>query len=224
MSEDQLALDGFDGVTRIFPLPNLVMFPHVVQGMHIFEKRYRKLVADALASDRLFSIVRLKPDGQEVDGVPEIEEVGCLGRITECEKLSDGRYNLRLRGVSRVRIVKELRSNKLYRSTRVELLPDLVPQELGLIRDLRKKLAEVVLSRFDPSGQAHDQLKELFAGEMPLGQVCDVLSYALPVPLDLKQQLLSDPGVEQRVEILYHALMPKPVPANRVFPPQFSPN
>jgi hypothetical protein len=85
-------------------------------------------------------------------------------------------------------------------------------------------LAEAVLARFDSTGQAHGQLKELFAGEMPLGQVCDVLSYALPVPLELKQHLLADPGVEQRVEILYHALVPKPTPANRVFPPQFSPN
>ncbi len=225
MSEDQIALDGFDGVTRLFPLPNLVLFPHVVQGLHIFEPRYRQLVADSLAADRLISIIMLKPGWDaDDDGEPTIEDVACLGRVTEFEKLPDGRFNLRLRGVTRARILHEIPSKKLYRSARVELLPDLAPQELRELRDLRKKLAEVVLARFDSTGQAHGQLKELFAGEMPLGQVCDVLSYALPIPLELKQHLLADPEVEQRVEILYHALMPKPAPANRVFPPQFSPN
>jgi Lon protease-like protein len=225
MSDDRQALDAFDGVTRLFPLPNLVFFPHVVQGLHVFEPRYRQLMADALAGDKLFSLVLLKSGADaDDDGPPAIEDVACLGRITEFEKLPDGRYNLRLRGLARARIVEELPSKKLYRTAKVELLPDLAPPDLESLKALRKKLTDVVLSRFDPTGQAHGQLKDLFAGEMPLGEVCDVLSYALPVPLELKQHLLADPGVEQRVEMLYHALTPKPVPANRVFPPQFSPN
>jgi Lon protease-like protein len=225
MSDDRQALDAFDGVTRLFPLPNLVFFPHVVQGLHVFEPRYRHLMADALAGDKLFSLVLLKPGADaDDDSPPAIEDVACLGRITEFEKLPDGRYNLRLRGLARARIVEELPSKKLYRTAKVELLPDLAPPDLADLKALRKKLADVVLSRFDPTGQAHGQLKDLFAGEMPLGEVCDVLSFALPVPLELKQHLLADPGVEQRVEMLYHALTPRPAPANRVFPPQFSPN
>jgi uncharacterized protein len=224
MSADQLALDGFDGVTRLFPLPNLVLFPHVVQGLHLFEPRYRQLAADAIAADRLISPVLLKSGESDVEGKPPIEDVACLGRITEFEKLPDGRYNLRLRGLARARILHEVSSNKPYRLARVELLPDLTPPEVEPVMALRRKLAEAVLARFDPTGPAHGQLKDMFAGEMPLGQVCDVLSFALPVPLELKQHLLADPGVEQRVEILYHALTPKPAPANRVFPPQFSPN
>jgi Lon protease-like protein len=223
MTSDQHALDGFDGVTRLFPLPNLVLFPHVVQGLHLFEPRYRQLAADSLAGDRLFSLVLLK-SGNDTEGRPPIEEIACLGRVTEYEKLPDGRFNLRLRGLARARIVEEIPTKKPYRLARVDLLPDLTPPDVEYVMSLRRKLADAVLGRFDPDGPAHGQLKEMFAGEMPLGQVCDVLAFALPVPLELKQHLLSDPGVEQRVEILYHALTPKPAPANRVFPPQFSPN
>src|SRR5262245_61534004 len=149
MSEDRQALDGFDGVTRLFPLPSLVFFPHVVQGLHVFEPRYRQLMADSLASDRLFSLVLLKPGADADDGVPAIEDVACLGRITEFEKLPDGRYNLRLRGLARARILQELSTKKPYRTAKVELLPDLAPPGLDDLKALRKKLADVVLARFD---------------------------------------------------------------------------
>src|SRR5215831_16552702 len=105
MSEDRQALDAFDGVTRLFPLPNLVFFPHVVQGLHIFEPRYRQLMADALSTNQLITIVLLKPGWEpDYDGSPAIEPVACLGRITWHEQLPDGRYNLRLRGMARVQI------------------------------------------------------------------------------------------------------------------------
>ena len=55
------ALENFQGVARLFPLPNLVMFPHIVQPLHIFEQRYRDMVREALATDRLIAMVLLKP-------------------------------------------------------------------------------------------------------------------------------------------------------------------
>ncbi|WP_390891137.1 LON peptidase substrate-binding domain-containing protein [Gemmata palustris] len=47
------------------PLPNLVLFPHVVQGLHIFEPRYRQMAADALAGDGLIAMALLRPDQDE---------------------------------------------------------------------------------------------------------------------------------------------------------------
>src|SRR5262249_47808902 len=92
MNEDQAALAGFNGLARRFPLPNLVLFPHVVQGLHIFEPRYRQLMTDALATDRTISIVLLRPGWEEeYDEKPAIEPVACLGRIVWHEKMSDGR-------------------------------------------------------------------------------------------------------------------------------------
>src|SRR5438132_9947498 len=65
MNDDQASLTGFNGLARLFPLPNLVLFPHVVQGLHIFEPRYRQLMTDALAADKLISVVLLKPGWED---------------------------------------------------------------------------------------------------------------------------------------------------------------
>ncbi len=221
MTDDLAALDQFGGVARLFPLPNLVFFPQVVQGLHIFEPRYRQLTADALADDGLITLVLLREDDE--GNRPEVASVGCLGRIVHHERLPDGRYNLRLRGLARVRLVEELTTPKLYRTARVTVIKDKQPA-VAELAGLRKSLAEVVLPRFEPAGPAFQHLAELFAGEMPLGQLCDVLTYALPLPVELKQELLTDAAVVERVERLAAALRLPSLVASRRFPPEFSEN
>src|SRR5436189_2410578 len=100
MSDELSSLTDFAGTARIFPLPNLVFFPHVMQPLHIFEPRYREMTADALASDRLIALVLPTP-GWEDDAAsaPPLHSVACLGRIIAEQKLHDGRYNILLRGV-----------------------------------------------------------------------------------------------------------------------------
>jgi uncharacterized protein len=226
MNDDRAALEEFGGVARLFPLPNLVLFPHVDQGLHIFEPRYRQMTADALAGDQLIAMVLLTPDDnwdETYDGRPPIEPVACLGRIAASEKLPDGRYNLRLRGLSRLRLLEEVPDeDKLYRLARGELLGDVSP-ELMEAKRLRRELREAVLPRFDPAGPAHRHLAQLFDGDTPLGGVCDLLGYSLPLPLGVKQGLLADPDVTARTRALVDALgggghKPRP------FPPVFSPN
>ncbi|MBP3955900.1 LON peptidase substrate-binding domain-containing protein [Gemmata sp. G18] len=97
----------------------------------------------------------------------------CIGQIVWSEKLADGKYNLRLRGVSRARIVAELDHEVLYRTARVELIPETAPDDLARLTHLRRTLASAVLPRFDGDAPAKRQLEELFDGDMPLGQVCD---------------------------------------------------
>src|SRR5439155_19684170 len=98
MNDDQAALNQFGGVARLFPLPNVVLFPHVVQPLHIFEPRYRQMTADALEDDRLIALVLLQP-GWEADyeGRPSVCTMTCVGRIIAEQRLPDGRYNLLLR-------------------------------------------------------------------------------------------------------------------------------
>jgi Lon protease-like protein len=102
----------------IFPLPNVVLFPNVFLPLHIFEPRYRQMVSDALAGDRLIGMVLLQP-GYEPDyeRSPGVYDVGCAGLITHVERLNDGRFNLVLRGFERFRIVGEENpsSTVLYR-------------------------------------------------------------------------------------------------------------
>jgi Lon protease-like protein len=225
MTEDSRALDSFAGTARLFPLPNLVLFPGATQGLHIFEPRYRQLMADTLIADRLFALVLLKPGWDEhYDGKPNIEPVACLGRVTQHEKLPDGRYNLQLKGLARIRIDQELPTETLYRQAKATVIKDDSPSELVVLREARKRLAAAVLSRFLPESAAYIHLSELFNGELPLGPLCDQLSYALPIALELKQALLAEPQVLLRVEILYHAMVPKGLPRHRPFPPDFSSN
>src|SRR5688572_12253917 len=106
----------------IFPLPNVVLFPNVFLPLHIFEARYREMVADALASDRLIGMTLLRPGWErDYEGRPPVYAIGCSGVITHVERLPDGRYNLVLRGLERFRIVEE-DSAKAYRRAAIEPL------------------------------------------------------------------------------------------------------
>src|SRR4029077_9619600 len=92
----------------LFPLPNVVLFPNVFLPLHIFEPRYREMVADALAGDRMIGMVLLRPGWEhDYEGRPPVYEVGCSGVITHFERLADGRYNIILRGVERFRILEK---------------------------------------------------------------------------------------------------------------------
>src|SRR5262245_43208827 len=143
MNDASHALTGFQGTVRLFPLPNLVLFPNAVQPLHIFEPRYRRMTADALTGDHLITLVLLR-DGWEknYDGRPPLHAVGCVGRIVSPEKLADGRYNFLLHGLKRVRILQELPDTKPYRLARVELLEDGPPPPPARANRLRRDLGE----------------------------------------------------------------------------------
>jgi uncharacterized protein len=82
----------------LFPLPNVVLFPNVFLPLHIFEPRYREMVADALASDRMIGMVLLRPGWERnYEGRPPVYPIGCSGVMTHAERLRDGRYDIVLR-------------------------------------------------------------------------------------------------------------------------------
>jgi Lon protease-like protein len=217
-------------MARLFPLPNLVLFPSTAQRLHIFEPRYRQMTADALADDYLITMAVLQP-GWEADylGRPPIFPVACLGQIVDGERLEDGRYNLLLRGRSRVRIVEEVDSGKLYRTARVELLPDVPVAAPEQEQELRRRLAQQVpawcVGR-DP--QIEQALVELVRSTLPFGIVCDLLAFSLGLAAEVKLPLLQTPDVAQRGQLLLDALavpLPQPTdPEARKYPPDFSAN
>jgi uncharacterized protein len=228
MLEDDIAASSFSGVARLFPLPNLVFFPNVDQGLHIFEPRYRQLTADTLEDDNLIALVLLQPSTTIAPNMhlllPPVAQYACLGRVVTSDELPDGTYNLRLRGLQRLRILEELPAEgKLYRRVQGQLVGDITPSDVASIMQLRAELREALLPRFDPTGQAYRQLEELMDSETPLGELCNMLGYALPLPMELKQQMLEEPKVLIRAQILTHALRPRER-KNRPFPPIFSAN
>ena len=107
----------------LFPLPDLVFFPQTRIPLHVFEPRYRQLIADVLARDQRFGIVLLQP-GWESDyfGAPPVYACGTMGRIEQTVPLDDGRFNILVNGETRFRIVGEA-SREPYRTARVILLP-----------------------------------------------------------------------------------------------------
>ena len=103
----------------IFPLPTVVLFPNVFLPLHIFEPRYRQMVAEALAGDRILGMVLLRPGYEDVyDGAPPIYATGCSGLITHVDTLEGGNYNLVLRGLEKFTIQREElpAAGRLYRS------------------------------------------------------------------------------------------------------------
>lgn len=82
----------------LFPLP-VVLFPGATLPLHIFEPRYRRMLADCLASDSRFGLIRL-PGGVDEPALP-VDTVGCVAEITSVESLPDGRSDILVRGVSR---------------------------------------------------------------------------------------------------------------------------
>lgn len=107
-------------IVPVFPLPNVVFFPQTVLPLHIFEARYRQMVRDAVEGNRLIAIALLKGDWkQDYDGAPDLYDIGTVGRIEDLVSLPDGRFDLKLTGLRRVKM-SELPTDKMYRMVQTE--------------------------------------------------------------------------------------------------------
>ncbi len=186
-------------VIPLFPLPDTVLFPRMPLPLHVFEPRYRKMVADALAGHRTIGMTLLRP-GWEADyyGRPPIYAVGCAGIVDESQVVEGGRYNIVLKGVARFRVVDE-RSGEPYRLATVEYRGDIMGEPTVLEASRRRLLtalsglaegATVFLARPDLS-------HELFANA-----VCQYLDLAAVE----KQSLLDCDSVAARYQRLLEIL------------------
>jgi Lon protease-like protein len=229
MSDDLQALQNFSGIARLFPLPNVVLFPHLVLPLHIFEPRYRQMTTDALAGDRLIAMTLLQPGWEpDYEGLPALYPIACLGRIQAEQRLPDGRFNLQVRGLTRVRILEEINDDKLYRSAKVEMLQE-QPARSEADQKLRAKLLEVVPGWCQSHGPAAEVFPKVIQSNLPLGIVCDVLGFSLPLSVEFKQKLLENLSVESRARnLLAHLEENSPPeilpPPQNPFPPEFSAN
>ena len=110
----------------IFPLANAVFFPNTILPLNIFEPRYKKMVEDALASNKMIGMIQTRESNNLKK--PEVFSVGCLGKIDTHTKTADGRYLINLKGLVRFRVLDEAETNQPYRKFRVtydEFLDDL---------------------------------------------------------------------------------------------------
>ena len=206
----------------LFPLPNVVLFPNVFLPLHIFEPRYREMVADALAGDRLIGMVLLRPGYErDYEGRPPVYPVGCRGVMTHAERLPDGRYNIVLRGLDRFRIVSE-NDERSYRRAAIDILHEhaLTAAERTTIRERRSKI-EAMLTPMIERGAAGPSITDT---KLPAAMSDEDLIHALAQYLDLepleKQALLEQPCLLSRArslaELLEMKLMTPRAPASHL--------
>ena len=129
----------------IFPLQDIMLFPGASRPLHIFEPRYRDMIADAVEGNRIIGMVMLRPGHEDnYDGNPPIYDIGCAGIISNVERLPDGRYNVIVQGLSRFRITSE-DQNRAYRMASIELLDEtLSDADRTTLRGQRPLLLELL--------------------------------------------------------------------------------
>ena len=193
----------------IFPLPNVVLFPQVFLPLHIFEPRYREMTADALRGDRIIGIVLLRPGWQQdYEGRPPVYPIGCAGVITHAEQLSDGRYNIVLRGIEKFRIVGEDHSRS-YRTAEIEGVDESSPEaDRASLTAARRKLEALLVPQ--PAGRGIDP-------KMPSSMADEDFVNALAQYLELepveKQALLERTSLLARCRSLIELLEMKVIAA-----------
>jgi Lon protease-like protein len=221
----------FSGVTRLFPLPNLVLYPHVMQPLHIFEDRYREMLEDALAGDGLIAMAVLEPGWEDdYDSRPPVAPYACLGKVVAHHRLEDGHYNVLLLGVQRIRIVEELDPLRSFRQARVELLEDCYDfASVAEKNRMQEKLLAAFRKHLPCTCQLPEQLEEMLSCHLPLGLLTDLAAYALPLDAEVKRQMLAERRVSVRAKTLLSQVealagAAAVTPASGGFPPRFSDN
>jgi Lon protease-like protein len=187
----------------LFPLPNVALFPAALLPLHIFEPRYRAMVADALDGERLIGMVMLRPGWEaHYERTPAIYPVGCAGFITHADRLPDGRYNIMLRGLEKFRILHERPARdgaEKYRIAQIESIEE-APLDRGApsLSDARARLERLIAKQLHRS--ADESIPKDIADEDLVHAIAQHLE-----PLE-KQALLECDGLLRRCQTLVELL------------------
>ena len=187
----------------IFPLSNFIIFPRTTVPLNIFEPRYIDMIDDAMKSNRIIGMVQPKKPNENL---PVLYNIGCAGRITSFNETDDGRYLIVLAGVSRFKIIEEIKNEKLYRECSINF------NDFNL--DLEENNQEI---KFSDLELIFKNLKSLFTKEgyilnwkelenQSLDQTINTLSMASPFSLEEKQALLETINLNDRKKKLENIL------------------
>jgi Lon protease-like protein len=190
----------------IFPLPNAALFPGAPLPLHVFEPRYRDMIRDALAGNKALAVARLRPGfEQHYEGRPAVFDVCGAGRIVDHVQRDDGRYDILLRGVARVRILNEHAPLQKYRLVNAELLSD-APGSAELAAAFHERLRSLwpVLAPHLP--EAARDLASFAQGADGAGELSDRLAGSLFGDPELTQRLIEELDPAERLRIVTDAL------------------
>ena len=183
-------------IIPVFPLSNFIIFPDTTVPLNIFEPRYIEMINDSMKTNKLIGLIQ--PKNNNTDSFSDLYEIGCLGKITSFKDTSDGRYLIELNGLTRFKIVKEIKNNKPYRTYEINF--DNYVNDLNLQKeDLKFSDLELIF----------EDLKSLFEKKgfiinwkalekQSLDETINALSMASPFTLEEKQVLLETKNLENR--------------------------
>ncbi len=199
------ALRRATAALKVFPLHGVVVLPGTPAPFHVFEPRYKALVGDALRGDRILAVPGLfgKSDAHALR--PPLRAVCGAGIIEAEERLEDGRYDIVVRGVARVRLLEELPPTRLYREFTAEILEDVLPA--GGARALSSELEGlrqlvVELSTKLPRESGATQLAEAVAQMKAPSAIVDLVAAAAVSDPDARQRALEELDVARRLELV----------------------
>ncbi|MDB4185158.1 LON peptidase substrate-binding domain-containing protein [Candidatus Pelagibacter sp.] len=183
-------------IISIFPLSNFIIFPNTTVPLNIFESRYIEMIKDSMKTNQMIGLVQPKTNGN--NSILDLHEVGCLGKITNFRDTSDGRYLIDLKGLMRFKIIKEIKSNKLYRTFEVGF--DNYKNDLNIKKNELKfsqleSIFEPLKSLFEKKGYIINW-KSL--EKQDLNETINALAMASPFSLEEKQILLESQNLEVR--------------------------
>ena len=183
-------------IISVFPLSNFIIFPNTTVPLNIFESRYIEMIKDSMNTNQMIGLVQ--PKTNDNNSILNLHSVGCLGKITKFKDTSDGRYLIDLNGLIRFNIVKEIKSNKLYRT--FEITFDNYKNDLDKKKEITKldgldKIFKDLKSLFEKKGYIINwkSLKN-----QDLSETINALAMASPFTLEEKQILLESENLEIR--------------------------
>ena len=182
-------------IISVFPLSNFVIFPNTSVPLNIFEPRYIEMIDNSMKTDRIIGMIQPK---KQMDGIPQLYNVGCAGKITNFNETEDGRYLIVINGISRFKILNEINNNKPYRECKISFDE--------YIEDTKENYNEI---KFTDLELIFKNLKTLFKKKgylinwkelekQSLDQTLNALVMASPFSLEEKQALLETININKR--------------------------
>lgn len=190
----------------VFPLPDVVLFPGVELPLHVFELRYRTMVRDALSGERWLAMATLKPGWQDdYHGSPEFHDLGCLGQFEDVEWLPNDCYNLRLRGVRRVRFTRVAREFP-YRACAVTVLDEAPVDDTDPPARMERAALIEAAKKLLPLGSEAWVAPPLPDPDAPFTEVVNSIAQCLRVDVAARLELLAMDNVLDRARRLQELL------------------
>jgi len=182
----------------VFPLSNFIIFPKTAVPLNIFEPRYIDMINDSMKNNKLIGMIQPKTLKSLMNKIPELHQIGCLGKITTFQETDDGRYLIELKGIIRFEIIEEVLSNKKYRECEVNFK--------NYYQDLDNKKEDL---KFSDLELIFKDLKNLFEKKgyvinwkalekQSLDETINALAMASPFSLEEKQILLETKNISLR--------------------------